>query len=364
MSVSSICCVVCLVFSCVWSLLFLCSLWVIDGYVSVCVRKPESACFCSLCVTSLVCLGLSVVSVWMKAIAGLSGSILTTCIISRRSTLHQASTQPCYLLPTLSPGLSPGAHLSRVPTRTRQPAASDRPGHPPAPGTPSAPHCPACTSVPGCSGASIPTSGLTPAIPHPAAASWSAAPQDSPAFQVELLTCMQIQIRTDRKKNKVKHLILSFILFAEEPRSVFPWTLTDCVQAMSTPLPSMSPSQWHSSNSGTWPKALTGESLSEINESPVESRNDPVLSSVHPSVCLSHCLAWVYLVACPSVCRDLSVDAGLPHHQYQLQQLPQHYQHYLASPRMHHFPRNTSSAQVVSLIVISGKKKNEFNNHK
>ncbi|XP_034458368.1 E3 ubiquitin-protein ligase RNF165 isoform X3 [Hippoglossus hippoglossus] len=44
---------------------------------------------------------------------------------------------------------------------------------------------------------------------------------------------------------------------------------------------------------------------------------------------------------------DLSVDAGIPHHQYQLQQLPQHYQHYLASPRMHHFPRNTSSAQVV-----------------
>uniref|UniRef100_A0AAZ3RI11 RING-type E3 ubiquitin transferase n=1 Tax=Oncorhynchus tshawytscha TaxID=74940 RepID=A0AAZ3RI11_ONCTS len=45
---------------------------------------------------------------------------------------------------------------------------------------------------------------------------------------------------------------------------------------------------------------------------------------------------------------DLSVDAGLSHHQYQLQQLPQHYQHYLAaSPRMHHFPRNTTSTQVV-----------------
>lgn len=44
-------------------LVFLRSLWVIDGYVSVCVRKPESACFCSLCVTSLVSLGLSVVSV-------------------------------------------------------------------------------------------------------------------------------------------------------------------------------------------------------------------------------------------------------------------------------------------------------------
>ncbi|XP_077593856.1 E3 ubiquitin-protein ligase ARK2C isoform X3 [Stigmatopora nigra] len=43
---------------------------------------------------------------------------------------------------------------------------------------------------------------------------------------------------------------------------------------------------------------------------------------------------------------DLSVDAGLPHPQYHLQQLPQHYQHYLASPRMHHFPRNASSAQV------------------
>ncbi|XP_063746190.1 E3 ubiquitin-protein ligase ARK2C isoform X2 [Eleginops maclovinus] len=44
---------------------------------------------------------------------------------------------------------------------------------------------------------------------------------------------------------------------------------------------------------------------------------------------------------------DLSVDAAIPPPQYQLQQLPQHYQHYLASPRMHHFPRNTSSAQVV-----------------
>ncbi|XP_036444316.1 E3 ubiquitin-protein ligase RNF165 isoform X3 [Colossoma macropomum] len=43
---------------------------------------------------------------------------------------------------------------------------------------------------------------------------------------------------------------------------------------------------------------------------------------------------------------DLSVDAGLSH-QYQLQQIPQPYQHYLASPRMHHFPRNTSSTQVV-----------------
>lgn len=107
-----------------------------------------------------------------NVIPGLSGSKLTTCIMSRRSTLHQASTQPCYLLPTLSPGLSPGAHLSRVPTRTRQPAASNRPDHPPAPSAPSTPHCPACPpSVPGCPGASIPTSGLTPAIPHPAAAS-------------------------------------------------------------------------------------------------------------------------------------------------------------------------------------------------
>ncbi|KAK1176084.1 E3 ubiquitin-protein ligase RNF165-like isoform X1 [Acipenser oxyrinchus oxyrinchus] len=44
---------------------------------------------------------------------------------------------------------------------------------------------------------------------------------------------------------------------------------------------------------------------------------------------------------------DLSVDAGLSHPQYQVRQLPQHYQHYLATPRMHHFPRNTSSAQVV-----------------
>ncbi|KAI4894669.1 hypothetical protein NFI96_015584 [Prochilodus magdalenae] len=44
---------------------------------------------------------------------------------------------------------------------------------------------------------------------------------------------------------------------------------------------------------------------------------------------------------------DLSVDPGLPHPQYHVPQLPQHYQHYLASPRLHHFPRNASSAQVV-----------------
>ncbi|XP_060791653.1 E3 ubiquitin-protein ligase ARK2C isoform X2 [Neoarius graeffei] len=43
---------------------------------------------------------------------------------------------------------------------------------------------------------------------------------------------------------------------------------------------------------------------------------------------------------------DLSVDAGLSH-QYSLQQIPQPYQHYLASPRMHHFPRTTSTTQVV-----------------
>ncbi|KAK3565261.1 hypothetical protein QTP86_001676 [Hemibagrus guttatus] len=44
---------------------------------------------------------------------------------------------------------------------------------------------------------------------------------------------------------------------------------------------------------------------------------------------------------------DLSVDPGLPHSHYHVPQLPQHYQHYLASPRLHHFPRNASSAQVV-----------------
>lgn len=120
-----------------------------------------------------------------KSLLGLSNPILTVYVISRRSTLHQASTQPCYLLPTLSPGIPPGAHLRRVLTGTCRPAATNRPGCPPAPGTPSTPHRPACTpSVPGCSRTSIPTSGLTPAIPHPATASRSAAPQDSPAFQV------------------------------------------------------------------------------------------------------------------------------------------------------------------------------------
>ncbi|XP_050800718.1 E3 ubiquitin-protein ligase RNF165 [Gopherus flavomarginatus] len=44
---------------------------------------------------------------------------------------------------------------------------------------------------------------------------------------------------------------------------------------------------------------------------------------------------------------DLSVDAGLTHAQFQVRPVPQHYQHYLATSRMHHFPRNTSSTQMV-----------------
>lgn len=52
--------------------------------------------------------------------------------------------------------------------------------------------------------------------------------------------------------------------------------------------------------------------------------------------------------------RDLSVDAGLPPHQYHIHPLPQHYQHYLTSPRMHHFPRNNASTQVVSRVTSSG----------
>ncbi|XP_066103493.1 E3 ubiquitin-protein ligase ARK2C isoform X2 [Saccopteryx bilineata] len=43
---------------------------------------------------------------------------------------------------------------------------------------------------------------------------------------------------------------------------------------------------------------------------------------------------------------DLSVDAGLSPAQFQVRPVPQHYQHYLATPRMHHFPRNSSSTQM------------------
>ncbi|KAJ7427698.1 RING finger protein 165 [Willisornis vidua] len=43
---------------------------------------------------------------------------------------------------------------------------------------------------------------------------------------------------------------------------------------------------------------------------------------------------------------DLSVDAGLTHAQFQVRPVPQPYQHYLATPRMHHFPRSTSSTQM------------------
>ena len=105
---------------------------------------------------------------------------------SNRSTLQQASAQPCYLLPTLSPGRPSGPHPGRFPPRTRQPAPADGPGRPPAPPcTPPGPHCPArAPSVSGCAGGFIPTSGFTPAVPHPAAAPGSAAPQDSAALQV------------------------------------------------------------------------------------------------------------------------------------------------------------------------------------
>lgn len=154
---------------------------------------------------------------------------------------------------------------------------------------------------------------------------------------------------TKKQMNKNPDIFKSNLyLITEEPRSVFPWTLTDCVRATSTPLPSMFLSQWHN-NRGTWPKAPTGESPLGINENSAELRNDPVFF-IFPPICLSATLpgmGYVNLATFLSICRDLSVDAGLPHHQYQLQQLPQHYQHYLASPRMHHFPRNTSSAQVV-----------------
>ncbi|XP_063814607.1 E3 ubiquitin-protein ligase ARK2C isoform X1 [Pseudophryne corroboree] len=44
---------------------------------------------------------------------------------------------------------------------------------------------------------------------------------------------------------------------------------------------------------------------------------------------------------------DLSVDAGLTHTQFQVRPVPQHYQHYLTSHRLHHFPRTTSLTQMV-----------------
>ncbi|XP_035170172.1 E3 ubiquitin-protein ligase RNF165-like isoform X3 [Oxyura jamaicensis] len=48
----------------------------------------------------------------------------------------------------------------------------------------------------------------------------------------------------------------------------------------------------------------------------------------------------------PRARRDLSVDAGLTHAQFQVRPVPQPYQHYLATPRMQHFPRSTSSTQM------------------
>lgn len=270
--------------------------------------------------------------------------------MSHRSTLHQASAQPCYLLPTFSPGRSPGAHLSWVPSRTCQPAPTDRPSHPPAPGTPPTPYCPACTcSVSGCAGASIPTSGLTPAIPHPAAAPGSAAPQDPPAPQVKLQQCANtVQILYTYTENQAK---LIFVLLQKNPGANSPEPSSTAFRLWVFPSTPCSPAN------GT-AAAVPGRRhwlvshCHGINESPAEMGHYPIVLSLHPYVC--HIISMmgdnVNLITCLSSCRDLSVDAGLPHHQYQLQHLPQHYQHYLASPRMHHFPRNTSSAQMVCLI--------------
>lgn len=66
------------------------------------------------------------------------------------------------------------------------------------------------------------------------------------------------------------------------------------------------------------------------------------------STYLIHCVFNAVYILLWFLCRDLSVDAGLPPHQYHIHPLPQHYQHYLTSPRMHHFPRNNASTQVVS----------------
>lgn len=64
--------------------------------------------------------------------------------------------------------------------------------------------------------------------------------------------------------------------------------------------------------------------------------------------CLVPLIDLFFFIVCLLLSRDLSVDAGLPPHQYHIHPLPQHYQHYLTSPRMHHFPRNNASTQVVS----------------
>lgn len=264
----------------------------------------------------------------------------TLAFISHRSALHQASAQPCYLLPTLSPGFFPGAHLCRVPSRTRQPAPADRAGHPPAPGTPPAPHCPAHTpSVPGCAGAPIPTSGLTPAIPHPAAASRSAAPQDPATLQVNL----QLNANAGASTRCSIFKSLCFCRRTQERIPLNPHRLRsgyEYTPPLHVPQPMTQQPRYLAEGTDWW--VTVGRSMR-------------VLQSW--DILCTHSSAWVWWVTSDIVvglssCRDLSVDAGLPHHQYQLQQLPQHYQHYLASPRMHHFPRNTSSAQVVCWLFF------------
>lgn len=135
---------------------------------------------------------------------------------------------------------------------------------------------------------------------------------------------------------------------------------TDCGQATSLHPRFTSPlSQWCSSLA-TWLRAQTGKRWLGVGEKRrlIGSGFEFLLGASAPSTCCQTeiCQRHLAKTCAPCVllclCRDLSVDAGLPPHQFHIHPLPQHYQHYLTSPRMHHFPRTNTSTQVVRPFLL------------
>lgn len=123
--------------------------------------------------------------------------------------------------------------------------------------------------------------------------------------------------------------------------------------------PNNSNAIWHRNNPSLLGGGLVGDSsnwrvpprLSSPEEPRAQQQGGFPVSTVWFAASMSTARHSEARVA-PGAHRDLSVDAGLTHAQFQVRPVPQPYQHYLATPRMHHFPRSTSSTQMVSETLL------------
>ena len=229
-------------------------------YFCECERASNQVCVHVFMCSSFVRLHLCVLFVWLGVI---SGSILTTWIY-----FPQEHTSPGITIAMLPPA---DTFTWALPRRPSQPSSLwDTPASPLRRAWP--PTCPRRTIRPSLPCPHPPSSRMCRGL-HSYLRPYTSNTSSSSSFLKRStagssrtpgktsLHANNTKTHSVHSQNQVKHICI----IPEEPRSVFPWTLTDCVQATSSPLPSMFHSQWHSSR-GTWPKALTGESPLEINE--------------------------------------------------------------------------------------------------